>query len=174
MKPPEIPQAGSEPLVPQRIVALGGIFFLSAATHRYRGAALPRLCTTPPVPQRQLVTDDDLELPLPGAAPAEISLPRNAPQLTFDAPSDTGQHRVKPFAQFVPPPRGQPPAPQPAAAALPPVPAPPPPPLPAHPLSPAEAFAAELPPAPPPISATSIRRPRRPLAIPHERRSHAP
>ena len=125
--PPPLPPS-AEKVVPQRVVALGGIF-------------------PPPVPvaPRAAPADEVLDLPrseakapAAPAPPGEISLPRGAPQLTFDPP-DTGQHRVKPFAQFVQPRREEPPnvAPPPPSTRT---------------LSPAEAFAAAPPPVATPVS----------------------
>ncbi len=121
--PPPPPVAA---IAPQKIVALGGLFPPAAP------APAP-----PPV-------DDVLDLPKPDApiaAQKEMSLPRNAPQLTFDQPERP--LAVQPFGKFVPPAREPPPPPpQPA-------PPPPPPPAPALPQAPqrqmstAEAFAAQ-------------------------------
>jgi molecular chaperone DnaK len=155
--PPPIPRSDDTPtavpMVPQRIVALGGIFPPGLAQ---QGGPPPVPQGPPPLPEpspkseQRSLPDHQFELPLPGSpAPVEISLPRGAPQLTFD--TDTDRHRVKPFAQYAPPPR-ETAAPPPAAAA----------PL-ADPMqqqvptvvrtvSPAEAFAPALPPIPPPIA----------------------
>jgi molecular chaperone DnaK len=113
--PPPIPAA--PPIVSQRIIALGGI--------------VPAASPAPKPP----VTDDVLDLPKPPAAPGppEISLPRNAPQLTFDPPAPA-RPVVQPFGKFVPPGRETPGAPPPKIE---------------RPMSPAEAFAA----APPPVAA---------------------
>ncbi len=151
--PAPAPPPPSEPaMVPQRIVALGGLF--------------PPASPSPPPPP----VDDVLDLPKPGAprvVKTEISLPRNAPQLTFDPPPDRPA-TVQPFGKFVPPgrearevreaPAPPPPAPAPPPArAAPPPAAPPPsalPPVPQRQMSTAEAFAAGpapvvAPPAPP-------------------------
>jgi molecular chaperone DnaK len=111
-------------VVPQRIVALGG-------------GILP---SKTPVPPAVSPLEDVLDLPKPGPPPIvpslpslpEISLPRNAPQLTFDKPGPASQ-RQEPFAHFFVPQGSEPP---PAAA-----PSPPSPKL-DRPLSAAEAFAA--------------------------------
>jgi molecular chaperone DnaK len=78
-----------------------------------------------------------LDLPKPGAPAApglpEISLPRGAPQLTFDSPAKPPES-AEPFAHFFPPASQQ--------APVPPPPAPPAAPKLERPLSAAEAFAA--------------------------------
>jgi molecular chaperone DnaK len=93
--PPPPPPA--PPLVPQRIVALGELF------------------PNPPPAAPSTPLDDMLDLPkpeparAPAPAPAvpslpEITLPRQAPQLTFDPPSAAQRAAaVQPFGKFVPP-----------------------------------------------------------------------
>jgi molecular chaperone DnaK len=141
------PVVSAAGVVPQRIVALGGgIMPPTPAPGPTAPAPPPAPAAPPPSPPAVAapappVSDDVLELPRPNAPPArieraEISLPRNAPQLTFDPPAPPPPERpaVQPYGKFVPPAREVP-------NALPPVPE--------RVMSPAEAFAA----APPPVAA---------------------
>jgi molecular chaperone DnaK len=162
-RPAPPPPAAPEPAVaPQRIVALGGIFPPAppapqpppppAAPPPLAAPPAPPAPPPPPAPPQAAVSalaplDDVLDLPKPDAAPRqapEISLPRNAPRLTFDEPApppppppqqppQQPAQRVQPFGQFVPPAREAPAAP--------------PPPKLERPLSTAEAFAAAVPPS---------------------------
>jgi molecular chaperone DnaK len=85
--PPPPPEPA--PVVPQRIVALGGLF--------------PPAKEAPPPEMGGAPIGDLLDLPKPDASQG-LSLPRSAPSLTFDdVPPPGPRPQVKPFAQFVPP-----------------------------------------------------------------------